>query len=170
MFTQFEILWKFYYDLLFNPIGIRPFVFMFLNVCMWDFLFFFFGFFLGPHLWDLDIPRLGVEFELQLPATATATATPDTCPTEQGQRSNPHPHGYLGRFISTVPHGNSWTFFYINFQYYCNMVWNCAFNDIGSFILWIIMWNHYRCLIFPQKQWMNDNLQITSILYLFFYI
>ena len=26
---------------------------------------------------DMEVPRLGVESELQLPATATATATPD---------------------------------------------------------------------------------------------
>ena len=32
--------------------------------------------FLGPHLWPRDIPRLGVEVELQLPAYTTATAMP----------------------------------------------------------------------------------------------
>ena len=38
--------------------------------------FFFLSFFLGPHLWHLEIPRLGVESELQLPACTTATARP----------------------------------------------------------------------------------------------
>ena len=38
--------------------------------------FYFFGF-LGPHLWHMDIPSLGIELELQLPAYSTATATPD---------------------------------------------------------------------------------------------
>ena len=33
--------------------------------------------FLGPHLGQMEVPRLGTESELQLPATATATATPD---------------------------------------------------------------------------------------------
>ena len=33
--------------------------------------------FLGPHLWHMEIPRLGVHSELQLPACTTATATPD---------------------------------------------------------------------------------------------
>ena len=33
--------------------------------------------FLGPHLWHMDVPRLGVESELQLLATATGTATWD---------------------------------------------------------------------------------------------
>ena len=34
-------------------------------------------FFLGPHLWHIEIPRLGVEMELQLPAYTTVTAMPD---------------------------------------------------------------------------------------------
>ena len=33
--------------------------------------------FLGPHLWHMEVPRLGAESELQLPAYTTATATPD---------------------------------------------------------------------------------------------
>ena len=37
---------------------------------------FFFFFFLGPHLWYMEVPRLGVELALQLPATATATQDP----------------------------------------------------------------------------------------------
>ena len=33
--------------------------------------------FLGPHPQHMEVPRLGVESELQLPAYTTATATPD---------------------------------------------------------------------------------------------
>ena len=33
--------------------------------------------FLGPHLWHMEVPRLGVELELQLPPCTTARATPD---------------------------------------------------------------------------------------------
>ena len=39
--------------------------------------FFFFFSFLGLHLWHMDVPKLGVELELQLPAFTTATATWD---------------------------------------------------------------------------------------------
>ena len=39
--------------------------------------YFFFFVFLGPHPWHMEVPRLGVETELQLPAYATATATLD---------------------------------------------------------------------------------------------
>ena len=34
-------------------------------------------FFLGPHVRHMEVPRLGVESELQMPAYATATATRD---------------------------------------------------------------------------------------------
>ena len=37
----------------------------------------FFLFFLGPHLRDMEVPRLGVELELHLLAYTTATAMPD---------------------------------------------------------------------------------------------
>ena len=33
--------------------------------------------FLGLHPWHMEVPRLGVESELQLPAYAAATAMPD---------------------------------------------------------------------------------------------
>ena len=36
-----------------------------------------FCFVLGPHLWHMEVPRLGVTSELQLPAYTTATAMPD---------------------------------------------------------------------------------------------
>ena len=34
-------------------------------------------FFLGPHLWHMEVLRLGVQLELQLPAYVTATAMQD---------------------------------------------------------------------------------------------
>ena len=40
---------------------------------MWGF----FGFFLGLHQWHMEVPRLGVESELQVPTYTRATATPD---------------------------------------------------------------------------------------------
>ena len=56
----------------------------------------FFFFFLGPHLQHMEIPRLGVELELQLPAYNTATAMPDPssicnlyCSSRQLQILNP---------------------------------------------------------------------------------
>ena len=37
----------------------------------------FFVCFTGPFLWHVEVPRLGVQSELQLPAFTTATAMPD---------------------------------------------------------------------------------------------
>ena len=37
---------------------------------------------LGPHPQHMEVPRLGVESELQLPAYTIATAMPDPQPTE----------------------------------------------------------------------------------------
>ena len=44
--------------------------------CQPESFFFFFLFFLGSHLQHMEIPRPGIESELQLPATATATQDP----------------------------------------------------------------------------------------------
>ena len=38
----------------------------------------FFFFFLGPHPWHMEVPRLGIESQLQLPAYTTVTAV--QCP------------------------------------------------------------------------------------------
>ena len=47
-------------------------------ICSTSVLFFFFCFcFLGPHLQHMEVPRLGVELELQPLAYTTATATRD---------------------------------------------------------------------------------------------
>ena len=43
------------------------------NPFMFQTQFVFFSF-LQPHLWHMEVPRLGVEWELQLPTHATATA------------------------------------------------------------------------------------------------
>ena len=50
--------------------------------CGWVFLFcfvllFLFFVFLGLHLWHMEVPRLGIESELQLPAYAAAMAMRD---------------------------------------------------------------------------------------------
>ena len=43
----------------------------------WFFVCFFFFVFLGPHLRYMEVPRLGVESEIQLQVYTTATAMPD---------------------------------------------------------------------------------------------
>ena len=67
-----------------------------LNWCIRVFVSLFVFAFLGPHLWHMEVSRLGVESELQLWAYATATATQDlSCVCDlhhssgQGQVLNP---------------------------------------------------------------------------------
>ena len=68
-----------------------PFKFSSLKQCLWKFQpqlincfpisfpssFFFLSFFLGLHMWHMEVPRLGVKSEIQLPAYTTATVSPD---------------------------------------------------------------------------------------------
>ena len=49
--------------------------------------------FLGSHPQHMEIPRLGVQSELQVLAYTTVTAMPDPQPTERGWGSNLQPHG-----------------------------------------------------------------------------
>ena len=63
----------------------------------------------GPHPPDMDVPRLGLQLELQLLASTTGTTMQDlshifdlhhsswqcwSLNPLQGQGSNPHPHGH----------------------------------------------------------------------------
>ena len=77
-----------------------------------------FQFILGPHLQHVEIPRLGVESELQLPAYAIATAMWDpshVCDLhhgsgqccKQGQELNPHPHDSQSGSLTTEPQRES---------------------------------------------------------------
>ena len=70
-------LWKAYILLLNFPTA-SPLIFskvFFLSFFLSFFLFFFV--FLGPNPWHTEVPRLGVQSELQLPAYITATAMPE---------------------------------------------------------------------------------------------
>ena len=49
--------------------GITFLQFIYLLVCLFVFL--------GQQLWHMEVPKLGVELELQLPSSATATTTWD---------------------------------------------------------------------------------------------
>ena len=77
--------------------------------------------FLRLHMWHMEVPRLGVESELQLPAYTTATWDPshicdlhrsswqhqDPQGNERGQESNPHPRGYQSDLLMLNHKGNS---------------------------------------------------------------
>ena len=58
-------------------------LYIYVNEGYW-FVSFFFVVFVGPHLQYMEVPRLGVESELEQPATATATATATQDPSHTG--------------------------------------------------------------------------------------
>ena len=110
----------------FEAPGIRPEIFICQQIplpsCLPE-ISFFLHFFLPSfllHLQHMEVPRLGVELELQLLAYTTTKATwnlshicdlheavPDSYPTEQVQGSNPHPHGLCWVLNLLSYHGNS---------------------------------------------------------------
>ena len=47
------------------------------ELLLFELFFFFFFCFFGPHPWHMEVPKLGVEWELQPPAYTTVTATQD---------------------------------------------------------------------------------------------
>ena len=51
--------------------------FNFHSQCLWKVFSFLFFLLFRAALWHVEVPRLGVESELQLPAYTTATAVPD---------------------------------------------------------------------------------------------
>ena len=84
--------------------------------------------FWGPHLWHMEVPRLGVESELQphhshsnvgskprLRPTPQLRAMPDPYSTKSSQGSNPHPHGH---WLDSIPlsHNRNSSF---SFEFYC---------------------------------------------------
>ena len=87
--------------------------------CFWcDFILFYYFFFLGHYPQHMEVPRVGVECELQLPAYATATTMPDpswsvTCTASlgnvgsltnwEGPRIKPASSWIVVGFITTDP-------------------------------------------------------------------
>ena len=86
------------------------------------FVLFCFVCFLEPHVWHVEVPRLGVKSELQLIGTATATATASSA-TDTEAHSNtgslthwakpvikPASSWILVRFVSPSHNGTPWEF------------------------------------------------------------
>ena len=82
---------------------IRTYLFIYLYICQ-------LYIYLELHPQNMEVPRLGVESELQPPAYATATATLDpSCVCDLHHSSwqcrilNPHPHGSIIKFSTAEP-------------------------------------------------------------------
>ena len=66
--------------------------------------FLFYLFFLGPHPWHVEVPRLGVESELQLPSYTTATATLDL-----SRVCNLHHSSWQHQILNPLSEVRDWT-------------------------------------------------------------
>ena len=76
----------------------------------WAFCIFIYLFcFLGPHLWHIEVPRPGVESELQLPAYATATAMQDLSYVCDLQHSSQQGRFLIHWAVTGVEPASSWT-------------------------------------------------------------
>ena len=117
-----------------------------------DFFFFFFFFcFLGPHLWHVEVPRLGVESELQLPANTAATATWDL-----SRVCDLHHSSQQCRIPNPLREARNWTHFLMDTSWVChhwatmgtpltlNFNWN---PPLLEFCLWILDYFSCSCLV-----------------------
>ena len=71
------------------------------RLTIWRFSFFIFFVFSGPYPQHMEVPRLGVQLELQLPAHATATAMPDP--------SDLHHSSWQHQILNPLSEGRDWT-------------------------------------------------------------
>ena len=107
------------------------FISFYLFIYLFCIFFWLFVFFLGLHLQDMEVPRLGVQSEMLLPAYATTTAMPDLrhiCDLHHSsrQRQIPNPWArpgikpktswFLVRFTSTDPRRELLFFFFFFFS------------------------------------------------------
>ena len=107
--------------------------------------------FLGPHLWHMEAPWLEAELEPQPPACPTATAMPDPShicnphhnqwhchpyPTERGQGSNLHPHGYKLGLPPPSHNENSCPIFNKHNSYTFTLWWAIELGDTSKNSLW----------------------------------
>ena len=74
------------------------------------FFFFAFFFFLGPHPWHVEVPRLGNELELQLPAYTSATATQD-----QSRICDLHHSSWQNQILNPLSKGPAASWFLVGF-------------------------------------------------------
>ena len=113
------------------------FVFCFVFVFVFVFVFFCF---LWLHLWHTEVPRLGVESELQLPAYTTATATQElSCICDLQHRSQ---QCWIADPLSKA---KDWTSVLMDTTWFCSC---CATTGTPSsfvFVLYCVNWNVCEC-------------------------
>ena len=109
----------------------------------------------------MEVPRLGVELELQL--LATATATPDLWPTEWGPRIKPASSWILVRFISTVP---QWELPYILFNAFSVLFSHLAFYHLVFLLMSIYCLYSNQLFLFSPSPFNSQPLVALFLLVL----
>ena len=126
------------------------------------FKFFYFFCFLGPHLWHVEVPRLGIELELQLLADTIATAMWDpshVCNLQHSSRKhwilNPSEAGDRTHNLMDT----SWVCFCCAMtgtpgsKYYIERSYIIIFNKIGIVVVKNIISSVPLSAFFPNLPW-----------------
>ena len=116
-------------------------------VCVWCFLFvsllFYLFVFLGPHLRNMEVPRPGVQSQLQLPAYARATATPDP-----SHILDLHHSSWQCRIPNPLSEARDRT---CNLMVPSQMCFCCAMTGTPVCVLMYICWLHHLMASFSFK-------------------
>ena len=127
--------------------------------------------FLGPHLWHMEVPRLGVKLELHLLAYATATAMPDlsgSCEIHHSSRQcqilNPLSEA---RDRTHILMDTSWVCFHWAIMgtplFFLCFILNFGVKDLnvvrGSFVLF--------CIVFWQILYQIKAIPFCSLIHIF---
>ena len=114
------------------------------------FLFFFFLVFLGLHLWDMEVPRLGFESELWPLAYATTTAKPDrSCVYDLHHSSRQH------QILNPLNKARYWICILMDPSQICfhwatmgtpNIIFITIVDVIWNFRPRVYVWNNFLCI------------------------
>ena len=94
-------------------------------------------FFLGPHPWHMEVPRLGVKLELQLPAYIAATATRDP-----SHVCDLHHRSWQHWILNSLSKARDPTYYLMDTSWFCYPWATKGAPVLGSLKLWdvVIRW------------------------------
>ena len=120
------------------------------------YLFFVFLSILVPHLWHMEVPRLGLQSELYLLAYVRATAMQDL-----SHVCNLHYSSWQHQILNPMSEARDWTWNLMvpsRIHFHCNMMGTPGgiFKSLKYLSLWIVMeklqcWNMYIFISFSHK-------------------
>ena len=91
-----------------------------------------FSSFLGPNLWHMEVPELGVELELQLPAYSTAIAMQDrSCACDL------HHSSQQCRILNPLSKARDQTCIFMHMSQVLNPLCHNSNSSTGNFVLWM---------------------------------